>query len=142
MKGPDEIRKGPIGVNITNPNAVPPSGPLSNYTKGKKVTRKSVDPCEGCSGKFVRDSEIPDIVFHTAAKMYDDIALKCEHFAERNNLILGDHKKTIFGLLAANTMKVGKPLCPCQRDAVCPCPEGMLRVERNGECDCGLFKKM
>ena len=105
------------------------------------MARESEDPCRGCTGKFVRDTDIPDIVFHTAAKMYDEIALRSEHFAQAHDLVLGEHKSTVFGLLAANTMKKGKPLCPCQRDAVCPCPEGMLRVERKGECDCGLFKK-
>jgi ferredoxin-thioredoxin reductase catalytic chain len=83
---------------------------------------------------------------------YDNNIARITKIAEQRDYVLNPDQERIrkvVGLMTMNKREFGNYYCPCkqshplnpQKDSLCPCPEMMNEVVKDGHCFCKLFYK-
>jgi ferredoxin-thioredoxin reductase catalytic subunit len=82
---------------------------------------------------------------------YTECLHRAQRIAQENGFKLnsdGERVQKVVGLMADNYDAVGEWICPCKQqhkppvksaDKVCPCPEWIEEIRRDGSCFCKLF---
>ena len=82
---------------------------------------------------------------------YEENLYRLQKIAQENNLVLNPDKariEKVVGNMTKNYEAVGEYICPCKqthhppikgKDVLCPCPDMLDEIARDGHCDCRVF---
>ena len=82
---------------------------------------------------------------------YEKNLIRLKEIAEKRELVLNPDQvrlQKVIGLMTENFEAVGEYVCPCKqtnkppikgKDILCPCPNMMDEIARDGYCHCRLF---